>query len=232
MDVVFMFDTFSTLLMGIPLTLNLAFTSLGVGAALAIGLAALRMSRFFLLQSLARSYVFVFRGTPLLIQIFLIYYGLGQFRPALQEWGLWGFFRDPYWCVIMAISLNTAAYASEIVRGAINAVPHPQVEAARSLGMSGLLLVRRIYFPIALRMALPAYGNEIMLVIKATSLASIVTLMEITGIAAKLILDSFRTLEVFIVAGVIYFAMNFLIANSIAALEWWLSPRRLTVVSR
>ena len=91
--------------------------------------------------------MFVFRGTPLLVQIFLIYYGLGQFRPALQEFGLWTFLREPYWCALAALTLNTAAYASEIIRGGLLAVPHEQIEAARACGMSGLLLFRRIVCP-------------------------------------------------------------------------------------
>jgi octopine/nopaline transport system permease protein len=224
MDLAFMRDTFISLLAGLPLTLNLAFTSVVLGAILAMLLALMRMSGIGVLDAIARAYVFVFRGTPLLVQIFLIYYGLGQFRPTLQELGLWGFFREPYWCAILALTLNTAAYASEIIRGGLQAVPHTQVEAARACGMSGFLLFRRIVFPIAVRQALPAYGNEIILMVKATSLASIITMMELTGIAHKLISQTFRAVEIFIVAGAIYLILNFLVTRAIYALEWWLSP--------
>jgi octopine/nopaline transport system permease protein len=224
MDFAFMAETFMRLLEGLPLTLNLAFTAVALGAIVAMAIALMRMSRIRVLDVIARAYVFVFRGTPLLVQIFLIYYGLGQFRPTLQVWGLWGFFREPYWCAVLALTLNTAAYASEIIRGGLQAVPHTQVEAARACGMSGLLLFRRIVFPIAVRQALPAYGNEIILMVKATSLASIITMMELTGIAHKLISQTFRAVEIFIVAGAIYLVLNFLVSRAIYALEWWLSP--------
>ena len=224
MDFVFMKDTFLSLLSGVPLTLNLAFTSVALGAVLAMVLALMRMSGYRALDWPAQAYVFVFRGTPLLVQIFLIYYGLGQFRPTLQEWGLWTFFREPYWCAILAFTLNTAAYASEIIRGGLQAVPHNQVEAARACGMSRLLLFRRIIFPIAVRQALPAYGSELILMVKATSLASVITMMELTGIAHKLISQTFRVIEVFVVAGLIYLILNFIITRIIMAIEWRLSP--------
>jgi octopine/nopaline transport system permease protein len=224
MDLSFMGETFLRLVEGLPLTLNLAFTAVGLGAILAMLLALMRMSGVAALDWTARAYVFVFRGTPLLVQIFLIYYGLGQFRPTLEEWGLWGFLKEPYWCAILALTLNTAAYASEIIRGGLQSVPAAQVEAARACGMSRLLLFRRIVFPIALRQALPAYGNEIILMVKATSLASVITMMEVTGIAQKLISQTFRAIEIFIVAGAIYLALNFIVTRAIMALEWWLSP--------
>jgi octopine/nopaline transport system permease protein len=224
MDFSFMAETFWRLLEGLPLTLNLAATAIGLGAVLAMLLALMRMSGVAPLDWLARAYVFVFRGTPLLVQIFLIYYGLGQFRPTLQEWGLWGFFREPYWCAILALTLNTGAYASEIIRGGLQAVPHGQVEAAKACGMSRFLLFRRIVFPIAVRQALPAYGNEIILMVKATSLASIITMMELTGIAHKLISQTFRAVEIFVVAGAIYLLLNFVVTRAVLAVEWWLSP--------
>jgi octopine/nopaline transport system permease protein len=224
MDFAFMRDTFLTLMSGVPLTLNLAFTSVAFGAIFAMLLALMRMSRVKALDWPAQAYVFVFRGTPLLVQIFLIYYGLGQFRPTLQEWGLWTFFREPYWCAVLALTLNTAAYASEIMRGGLQSVPYNQVEAARACGMSGFLLFRRIVFPIAVRQALPGYGSELILMVKATSLASIITMMEVTGIAHKLISQTFRAVEIFICAGAIYLILNFLVTRAVMALEWWLSP--------
>jgi octopine/nopaline transport system permease protein len=224
MDLAFMWETFLRLLEGLPLTLNLTFTSVALGAILAMLVALMRMAGIGLLDWIGRTYVFVFRGTPLLVQIFLIYYGLGQFRPTLQEWGLWAFFREPYWCAILALTLNTGAYASEIIRGGLQSVPHGQVEAARACGMSRVLLFRRIVFPIAVRQALPAYGNEIILMVKATSLASIITMMELTGIAQKLIAQTFRAVEIFIVAGAIYLFINFIVSRAIYAVEWWLSP--------
>ncbi|HEX8166658.1 MAG TPA: ABC transporter permease [Beijerinckiaceae bacterium] len=224
MDLAFMAETFMKLLEGVPLTLQLAFSSVALGAVLAMLLALMRMSGIAPLDWLARAYVFVFRGTPLLVQVFLIYYGLGQFRPALQELGIWWFFREPYWCALTALTLNTAAYAGEIIRGGLQSVPHAQVEAARACGMSRFLLFRRIVFPIALRQALPGYGSEVILMIKATSLASIITMMEVTGIAHKLISQTFRAVEIFVCAGAIYLILNFLVTRAVQALEWWLSP--------
>ncbi|TAA56147.1 ABC transporter permease [Shinella sp. JR1-6] len=223
MDFIFLSETFLNLLSGVPLTLNLALVSTAFGALLAVLLTLMRLSSWRPVGWVAQFYVFVFRGTPLLVQMFVIYYGLGQFRPTLQAWGLWVFFREPYWCAIFALSLNTAAYGSEILRGGLQAVPHREVEAARASGMWGFLLYRRIIFPIAIRQALPAYGSEIILMVKATSLASVITMLEVTGLAAKLISQSYRAVEVFVVAGLIYLALNFAITRLVALIEWWLS---------
>jgi len=224
MDFAFLKSTFLLLLTGVPLTAQLTLVSIVCGAGIATGIALLRLSRVAVLNAMARGYVFLIRGTPLLIQIFLIYYGLGQFRPTLQAWGLWGIFREPYWCAIFALTLNTAAYGSEIIRGGLQSVPHQAIEAGRAVGMSTFLLARRIIFPIALRQALPAYGNEITLMLKATSLASSITMMEVTGLAAKLMADTFRSVEIFFVAGAIYLALNSLSAAMFAIVEWWVSP--------
>ena len=120
------------------------------------------------------------------MQIFLIYYGLGQF-PEIRQSFLWPFLREPYWCALLALTLNTAAYSSEIIRGGILSVPFGQIEAARACGMSRWLIFRRITVPQGLRVALPAYGNEIILMTRSTALASVITLMEVTGIASKII---------------------------------------------
>jgi octopine/nopaline transport system permease protein len=223
MEIAFLAETTMQLLSGIPLMLQLWAISVAAGAVLAIVLALMRLSGVKPLEWVASFFVFVFRGTPLLVQMFLIYYGLSQFPEIRQSW-LWIFLRQPYWCAILAFVLNTAAYGSEIVRGGLLAVPYGEVEAARACGMSGFLLFRRIVFPIALRQALPAYGNEIILMVKATSLASIITLMEVTGIAQRLISETFRAVEVFVCAGAIYLVINFLISRAVAWLEHRLSP--------
>lgn len=224
MDFAFMWDTFLTLLPGLPLTLELAATSILAGGILALVISLIAVVGGPIGRGFARGYVFVFRGSPLLVQMFLIYYGLGQFRPLLQELGLWVVLREPYWCAVIALTLNTAAYTSEIFRGGLQAVSVQQVEAARACGMSGPLLFRRIVLPIAIRQALPAYGNEVILMLKATALASVITIMEVTGLAGKLIADSFRAFEVFIVAGAIYLAVTFLVTRLLMIIEFWLSP--------
>ena len=224
MDFAFLLEAFLRLLPGVPLTLQLAFTSVVFGMILALPLALARLSRHRPLAWLARAYVFVFRSTPLLVQIFLIYYGLGQF-PELRHSALWPILREPYWCAVIALTLNTSAYGSEIIRGGMQSVPIGQIEAARACGMSGLLLLRRIILPLAVRQALPGYGNEIILMVKATALASVITLMEVTGLAAKLISETYRAVEVFIVAGAIYLAINYTITWMIQIMEHRLTPQ-------
>ena len=224
MDWSFLFETFVSLVSAMPLTLELAATSIVLGAMLALAIALCRLSGIAPLEWFARSYVFVFRGTPLLVQIFLIYYGLGQF-PEIRQSLLWPFLREPYWCALLALTLNTAAYSSEIIRGGILSVPFSQIEAARACGMSRWLIFRRITVPQGLRVALPAYGNEIILMTRSTALASVITLMEVTGIASKIIAETFRAVEVFVCAGAIYLILNFAISRGIAFLERRLSPQ-------
>jgi octopine/nopaline transport system permease protein len=219
----FAYETFIALLGGLPLTLQLAFGSVAAGLVLALLLAVARLSGIRPLDWLARLYVFVFRGTPLIVQIFLIYYGLGQF-PAVRHTWLWPFLREPYYCAMLSLSLCTAAYASEILRGGLLSIPRGQIEAARACGMPTLLRWRRILLPLAIRQALPAYGNELISMVKSTSLASIITLMEVTGIAARIIGETYRTLEVFVVAGAIYLALNFLLTLVLKRIEFWLTP--------
>lgn len=212
------------LLQGAGTTLVLVIVSLAIGFVLASGLVLARLSTNRLLSGFARGYIFVFRGTPLLVQIFLIYFGLGQFRGFWEAIGLWGVLRDAFWCAILALALNTAAYTAEILRGGIQSIPHGQVEAARACGMSRLLMLRRIIAPIALRQALPAYGNEVILMVKATSLASIITILEITGIAKQINSRTFAPFEVFTAAGILYLAINFGAAQLIRWLEWRTTP--------
>lgn len=223
MDWAFMWETFLTLIAAVPLTLELGAISMLLGTALALCLAMMRLSGQWALDGVARSYIFVFRGTPLLVQIFLIYYGLGQF-PGIRHSFLWPFLREPYWCAILALTLNTGAYVAEIVRGGLLAVPNGQIEAARACGMSRLLMFRRIVMPLAIRQALPGYGNEIISIIKATSLASIITLMEVTGVAARIIAETYRTVEVFVVAGAIYLAINFVLTRLVMLAEYRVTP--------
>lgn len=223
MDIAFLTETFMSLVSALPLTLELAATAILLGAALAMALALARLSGITVLDWLARLYVFLFRGTPLLVQIFLIYYGLSQF-PAVRHSFLWPVLREPYWCAVLALMLNTAAYASEIIRGGLLSVPHGQVEAARACGMPRMMIFRRVTLPLAIRQALPGYGNEMIAMVKATSLASIITLMEITGVAAKIISESYRVIEVFVVAGALYLTINFVLTRLIAMLERRLNP--------
>ncbi|MCK5362979.1 MAG: ABC transporter permease [Gammaproteobacteria bacterium] len=225
MDFALMAESFTKLIAGVPVTLSLVGSSLVFGFVFAVILAQMRLSKNLLLSKLAYAFVYVFRSTPLLVQIFLIYYGSGQFREFFESVGLWYFLREPYFCAILALTLNTAAYTSEIIRGGIQSVPWGELEAGRAVGMSGVTLFRRIVFPIAIRQALPAYGNEIILMVKSTSLASTITILEITGIAKKIIAATFAPMEVFIIAGAIYLSMNFIVTRGILWIEVKLSPQ-------
>jgi len=218
-----MIETFPKLLSGLNLTIQLVTISLFIGFCLAIGLALLRLSNNTFLSFFAKTYVFYFRGTPLLVQIFLIYYGIAQFE-IIRETFVWSFFKEAYWCGILALTLNTCAYSSEIIRGGIMSVPFGQIESAKSVGMSRFLLYRRIILPIAFRQALPAYGNEIILMVKATSLVSTITLMEVTGIARLIIAKTFSPVEIFIVAGLIYLTINFIVTRLVNFCEIKLTP--------
>lgn len=200
------------MLSGAVLTFQLVGLALFLGFVLAIGVAMARLSSFRPLSAVAGGYIFLFRSTPLLVQLFLIYYGLGQFELVRQS-VLWPFLREPYWCAILALTLNSAAYTGEIIRGGIRSVHFGQIEAARSVGMSGPLLYRRIILPQALRQALPAYGNEVIQMVQASSLASTITLMELTGVARAIAARTFQPVEVFVIAGAVYLLINIVLTR-------------------
>jgi polar amino acid transport system permease protein len=211
------------LLEGAVVTLQLVSLSLILGMILALPLALCRVSRQPLLWMPVYGYIFYFRGTPLLVQIFLTYYGLGQFE-AVRESFLWPVLREAYWCAIIAFTMNTAAYTAEILRGGILAVPAGEIEAARAVGMSRWLLYRRIILPRAIRMALPAYSNEVILMLKASALASTITLLDLTGVARIIVARSFAPYELFLTAGVIYLLMTFAVTRAFKQAEYRLSP--------
>jgi len=218
-------ESFPKLISGVPETLLLVFISLLIGFVLAVVFAQLRLSKNIFWSWVARTYIFIFRSTPLLVQIYLIYYGSGQFRLLLQDIGVWSFFREAWFCAIMALSLNTGAYTAEIIRGGIQSVSWGEIEAGKAIGMNPFTLFRRIVFPVAIRQALPAYGNEVILIFKSSSLASTITILEITGIAKKIIAATYAPIEVFIIAGSLYLVMNFIVSRIIDYTEHKLSPQ-------
>ena len=167
---------------------------------------------------LAYGYSYFFRGTPLLVQIFIIYYGFGQVE-FIRESFLWTILKEPYWCAIIAFALNTGAYTSEILRSAFQTIKPGFIEAGKSLGISNKIIFYKIQIPIAIRQSLPAYGNEIILMLKGTSLASTVTLMDLTGVAKYIISTTFKPIEVFIIAGSIYLFFTFVIHSFVKYLE-------------
>lgn len=194
------------LLEGAWLTLELVFLSGVVGLLLAVPLALMRASSQRLLKGFAYGYIFFFRGTPLLVQIFLIYYGASQFD-AVKDSFMWTVLKEPYWCAIIAFTMNTAAYTAELVRGAIQAIPHGEIEVAQALGMSRSTQIRRIVLPRAFGIVLPAYSNEVLLMLKSSALASTITLLDITGMARTIIARTYTPLEIFFAAGMIYLVM-------------------------
>lgn len=223
MDIEFLGDTLQQLLAALPITLGLFSLSVLLGGVLALALTWMRFSRFRPLVEFSRAYVFVFRGSPLLIQMFLVYYGAGQFE-AVRESLFWPVLREPFSCAVVSLALCTAGYTAEIFRGGVLAVPVQQIEAARAMGMSGWLLFRRLIAPVSLRHALPSYSTEIVLMVKSTALASLVTVWEVTGVAQRIISHSYRTMEVFLCAAALYLALNFLIVRVIGLIEHRLSP--------
>ena len=222
MDFQIIIDSLPKLLSASVTTVELLALSLLFGMCLAIPIALARLSRNPLAWMPAYAYIFFFRGSPLLIQLFLIYYGLGQFD-WVKDTFLWPILRQGYWCAIIALTMNTAAYTAEILRGAIQAVPHGEVEAARACGMSGSLLFRRIVAPKALRLVLPAYSNEVILMLQATSLASLVTVVDLMGAASNIVNRSFALYEISITAGLIYLVMTYAIAWGFKKVEHRLS---------
>ncbi len=206
------------LLEGAYLTLELVAIAVLVGLLIAIPLGMARASRHWYVRALPFSYIFFFRGTPLLLQLFLVYYGLAQFD-AVKQGPLWPYLRDPYWCALIAMTMHTAAYIAEIIRGAIQAVPPGEVEAARSLGMSRAQTMWHIILPRAARIGLPAYSNEVILMLKASSLASTITLLELTGMARTIIARTYLPVEIFFAAGLFYLAMTFILVQVFRWLE-------------
>ena len=209
MDLAIVWESLPRLLEGAVLTLEITVLSLLAGFCLAVPVAMARLSPRRMLRVPAYGYMLYFRGTPLLVQLFLVYYGSGQFQPFLDQVGVWFLFREAYFCAVLTLTLNTAAYTAEILRGAMLAVPRGEVEAARSLGMSGLLLFRRIILPKALRLALPAYTNEAVFLLQATSLVSIITLLDLTGVARIIVAQSFEPYKLYITAGLIYLVITY-----------------------
>ncbi|TWC33613.1 amino acid ABC transporter membrane protein 2 (PAAT family) [Pseudomonas sp. SJZ079] len=208
---------------GAWLTLELVGIAVIAGLILAIPLGIARSSRHWYVRALPYGYIFFFRGTPLLVQLFLVYYGLAQFE-AVREGPLWPFLRDAYWCAIVTLTLHTAAYIAEILRGAIQAIPPGEIEAARALGMSRRQALVYIILPRAARIGLPAYSNEVILMLKASALASTITLLELTGMSRTIIARTYQPVEIFFAAGVFYLVAAYVLVQGFRLLE-----RRLRV---
>jgi octopine/nopaline transport system permease protein len=217
------YKNFFLVLSGLDNTLLLLLISLPIGFILALLFALGRVSKITILSRTIASYIFIIRGTPLLVQIYLIYFGLGSVK-FIRESFLWYALKEPFWCGVIALTINTIAYGAEIFRGGIQSIEKSQVESGLSLGFGKFLLLRKIILPIAIRKVLPSYGNELILMVKATSLVSLTTYMEMTGIARKIMAKTFAPVEAFIAAGILYLFLNFLMVQFVKYLEWKYNP--------
>lgn len=193
---------------GTLVTLKLVLMASVIGICLALPLALARSAKQKRYWMPAYGYIYFFRGTPLLVQLFLLYYGLSQFE-AVRNSIFWPLLSDAQWCGLLGLTLNTTAYTAEILRGGIRAVPKGEIEAARAYGMSWWLTQRRIILPRALRIAWPAYGNEVILLLKGSALVSTIAVWDLMG-ETRSIFSRTYALEVFFFAGVIYFLLTFL----------------------
>lgn len=212
------YDNIGRILNGMLLTLILTAISLSIGSVLGFILTiGARLNKYIFL--IVKFYIFLIRGTPFLVQIFIIYYGVGQFE-AVRSSFLWPLFRSAYFCAIFALSMNTAAYCSEILRGGLASVNPGLIDAARSLGMSRLATFLTISLPMALRQALPGLGNEAVLLVKGTALASTITLYELTGVGRQIVSETYQVYSVFIFIGAIYLIINWIVSFLFTKVEY------------
>ncbi|KAA0911736.1 ABC transporter permease [Pusillimonas sp. ANT_WB101] len=228
MDAALFYTTITTLFEGFGLTVYISLASIVMASIIGLAAAVMRMSKSWFPSWLAFAYSTCFRGTPLLVQLFIFYYGLGTLSFVRESPVLWWVFSDGARCAILTIALNSGAYISEVLRGGLQSVPRGQIEAAKACGMPSLLRFRRIIFPLAIRQALPAYSNELVLAIKGTSLASTIAVMELTGYAKRLMSQSYVIIETFVVAGILYLAINLFLLACVHLTERWLGVSRLS----
>ncbi|MDH1337767.1 ABC transporter permease [Ectopseudomonas oleovorans] len=214
---------------GVLVTVKILLISLAFGLSLALPLALMRVSKSPWVNFPAWLYTYVIRGTPMLVQLFLIYYGLAQFE-FIRDSFMWPYFSSATFCACLAFAINTSAYTAEILAGSLKATPPGEIEAAKAMGMSRAKLYRRILLPSALRRALPQYSNEVIMMLHTTSLASIVTLIDITGAARIVSSQYYMPFEAFITAGLFYLALTFILVRlfKLAERRWlaYMAPRK------
>ena len=220
---------------GLWMTLKLTFISLLVGFSCAIPLAVMRVSKNPWLRRPVFAYTYFFRGTPMLVQLLLVYYGVSQWDWVREQWEaghpVWLLFREAYFCALFAFTLNTCAYTVEIIAGSMRNTPHGEVEAAKAMGMTRYIALRRIILPSALRRAIPGYSNEVILMLQGSAIASAVTLVDLTGAARNVYSRHFAPFEAFIFVGLIYLILTFILVGffRLAENRWLahLQPRRV-----
>lgn len=209
------------LLDGAWMTLKITFISVSLAALLALPMSLLRIQSARIYRWPAQLFISFFRGTPLIAQLFLLYYGSGQFRPWLMEMGMWQFFRDPVNCALLVFTLNSLAYQTEILRGAIQSVDAGEIEAAKSMGMNNSLLYRHIVLPLAYRIAFPALGNECILMLKGGAVASVITVMDLMGQTRRAFSQTFDISTYFLAAAM------YLVIATLFVMAWRQAERYL-----
>lgn len=232
MDLGLIIQSWPKLMQGAAMTLFLTAVAVPLGLALALPLAVGRLSRRKWIRIPVYWFIYVFRGTPLLIQLYLVYYGLGQFNQVLKSWGMWWFFRDELYCAFLVLTLNTGAYTAEIFRGAISGVPAGHIEAALAAGMNWFTRLRRIVLPSAFRLAWPAYTNEVVFLMQATSLVSLITVTELFRVAGTIADRTFDIYTIYITAGFIYLTISYGIILSFGLIEKYLMRHMPKKVSK
>jgi arginine/ornithine transport system permease protein len=210
MDIQVIIDNLPLYFQGLWTTILLVVSSLGIGLFLAVPIALLATAKKKWISFLPKAYIYFFRGTPLLVQMFMIYHGMGQFEIVHQSF-LWTIFKEAYACALIAFALNTAGYTGEILRGTIEQTPFGEIEAAKACGMSVAMVYRRIILPSTFRRALPAYGNEVIFMLHGSALAGVITIVDLFGAAKIVNSRSFVPFESFLTAGFFYLCLTFLI---------------------
>ncbi|GGE65433.1 MAG TPA: ABC transporter permease subunit [Paenalcaligenes hominis] len=218
--------TVSVLWKGFGLTLYIGLWGIGLSLLVGVTLALMRLSPNRLFSNFAFVYSTIFRGTPLLVQLFLLYYGVGMIGWVKHVPWLWWLFSDGTRTAILAIALNSGAYVGEVFRGGFQSVPKGQIEAAQAIGMSAWQCFKRVRLPLAIRQALPAYSNEIVICIKGTSLASTIAVLELTGYARRIMSQNYAIVETFVIAGLLYLAINFSLLAIVHVVERQLMHKR------
>ena len=223
MDFQVIIDNLPLYFQGLLTTVILVISSLILGLCLALPIALLATSKNRWLSMLPKAYIYFFRGTPLLVQMYMIYHGMGQFE-TIRESFIWVIFKEAYACALIAFALNTAAYTAEILRGTIEQTAFGEIEAARSCGMSNATVYRRIILPSTFRRALPAYGNEVIFMLQGSALAGVITIVDLFGAARIVNARNFVPFESFITAGLFYLALTFIIVLTFKRAEHrWLA---------
>jgi polar amino acid transport system permease protein len=218
------------LLLGLKITVQVVLISCSLGFVLAYPICLARKSKSIILSKIALGYITFFRGTPLLCQLYLIYYGAGEFRPFLQSINMWWFFREAFYCCILAFTMNTSAYQAEIMRGALASVPKGQIEAATALGLSRYRVQRHVIWPQAILVALRPLANELIGIIKASALAAIVTLLDLMGQTRFIFARTFD-FSVYLYCALIYLALTEGIRRAVNRIERSLSRHKVIVTA-